>query len=204
MPFKRHPLPPTVHDGSPSTITQFVCPCRGQLTESPTKATALPNMAVVDDALVTLPPWSVGSPMRITRFIGRSRQRGGLYSKSLMYCPVKQARGRVTNTQRAPSKPRLAPALHAWEIMHPHECPANATGAALSPAGVSPHLMHFHAPYACTAASRATSALVRSFRDSWPSIAAWPAARPCTVRGCRPLELGWVPCAITDVRSRRG
>ena len=51
----------------PVAIVQPLCPGTGQLQESPTQATGIPpTLKLVARVLITLPPWEVGSPSRIT------------------------------------------------------------------------------------------------------------------------------------------
>ena len=61
--------PSTSQLGSPSMMVTTPCPGSGQVTESPRRATGLPLMMTVGEALTTVPPCVVGSPRRMTRFM---------------------------------------------------------------------------------------------------------------------------------------
>lgn len=68
-PWKATGMPPTSTLGLPSTMTQKECPLIGQVHASPFLATAIPWTNAVGAAAITLPPWLVASPSRITLFI---------------------------------------------------------------------------------------------------------------------------------------
>jgi len=61
--------PLSVIDSSPSSITfGFTLGCFGHDTSSPLRATKRQSKRIVDEAVMTFPPWSVLSPRRM-RFI---------------------------------------------------------------------------------------------------------------------------------------
>lgn len=54
---------------SPAVITVGPCPGIGQVTASPTQAMDFWSARSVDEPPVTMPPWSVESPIRMKGFI---------------------------------------------------------------------------------------------------------------------------------------